>query len=268
MTGTVLNEKNPVLPIDRAKNNRPARALMNKRVFIYGSSLVTSVFLTFTIYFHKWNDTTIHLYPHGRFLYTDHMQCDVNEGAIYEKELTMKQTDLLFTGKDAPILLASTAAMEAKIAGSNAFQLRLVRANKGTISTFSTKVFGSTYASAGLTETQAKAEGFTYMVGEYDTMDRHPGSLPDAQKVHIKLLFSKCSGVILGAQIYGGDTVAEIVNILSLAITSGMTATELNTFQTATHPLVSASPIAYPINAAAMNALATNCNHLNQGLVI
>ncbi len=148
-----------------------------------------------------------------------------------------------FTGKDAPILLASTAAMEAKIAGSNAFQLRLVRANKGTISTFSTKVFGSTYASAGLTESQAKAEGFTYMVGEYD-------------------------GVILGAQIYGGDTVAEIVNILSLAITSGMTATELNTFQTATHPLVSASPIAYPINAAAMNALATNCNHLNQGLVI
>lgn len=173
-----------------------------------------------------------------------------------------------FTGKDAPILLASTAAMEAKIAGSNAFQLRLVRANKGTISTFSTKVFGTTYASAGLTENQAKAEGFTYMAGTFDTMDRHPGSLPDAQKVHIKLIFSKCSGVILGAQIYGGDTVSEIVNILSLAITSGMTATELNTFQTATHPLVSASPIAYPINAAAMNALSTNCNHLNEGLVI
>jgi NADH oxidase (H2O2-forming) len=35
------------------------------------------------------------------------------------------------------VLLASTAAMEAKIAGSNLFQLRLIRANKGTISTFS-----------------------------------------------------------------------------------------------------------------------------------
>ncbi|HPF18693.1 MAG: FAD-dependent oxidoreductase [Eubacteriales bacterium] len=173
-----------------------------------------------------------------------------------------------FTGRDVPVLLASTAAMEAKIAGSNAFQLRLVRANKGTISTFSTKVFGKTYAAAGLTETRARQEGFTLMVGEYKTMDRHPGSLPDAQVVNIKLIFSKCSGIILGAQISGGNTVAEIINILSLAIQKGITATELNTFQTATHPLVSSSPISYPINAAAMNAIATNCKQLNEDLVI
>ena len=75
------------------------------------------------------------------------------------------------------------------------------------------------------------------------------------------MIFSKCSGIILGAQISGGNTVAEMINILSLAITKAITATELNTFQTATHPLVSPSPIAYPINAAAMNAIATNCNH-------
>lgn len=173
-----------------------------------------------------------------------------------------------FTGRDVPVLLASTAAMEAKIAGSNAFQLRLVRANKGTISTFSTKVFGKTYAAAGLTETRARQEGFTLMVGEFKTMDRHPGSLPDAQAVNIKLIFSKCSGIILGAQISGGNTVAEIINILSLAILQGITATELNTFQTATHPLVSSSPISYPINSAAMNAIATNCKQLNEDLVI
>ncbi len=173
-----------------------------------------------------------------------------------------------FTGKDVPLLLASTAAMEAKIAGSNAFQLRLIRANKGTISTFSTKIFGKTFAAAGLTEARAKQEGYCLMVGEFKTMDRHPGSLPDAQEVKIKMIFSRCSGIILGAQISGGNTVAEIINILSLAILKDITATELNTFQTATHPLVSPSPIAYPINAAAMNAIATNCNHLNEGLVI
>ena len=173
-----------------------------------------------------------------------------------------------FTGKDVPLLLASTAAMEAKIAGSNAFQLRLIRANKGTISTFSTKMFGKTYAAAGLTVARARQEGFTIMIGEFKTMDRHPGSLPEAQEVNIKLLFSKCSGIILGAQISGGNTVAEIINILSLAIQKNITATELNTFQAATHPLVSPSPIAYPINAAAMNAIATNCSHLNEGLVI
>ncbi len=173
-----------------------------------------------------------------------------------------------FTGKDVPLLLASTAAMEAKIAGSNAFQLRLLRANKGTISTFSTKIFGKTFAAAGLTEARSKQEGFTTMIGEFETMDRHPGSLPDAQKVNMKLLFSKCSGIILGAQVSGGDTVAEMINILSLAIQKDITATELNTFQVATHPLVSSSPIAYPINAAAMNAIATNCSHLNKDLVI
>jgi NADPH-dependent 2,4-dienoyl-CoA reductase/sulfur reductase-like enzyme len=173
-----------------------------------------------------------------------------------------------FTGKDVPVLLASTAAMEAKIAGSNAFHLRLIRANKGTISSFATKIFGKTYGAAGLTEARAKQEGFSIMVGDFATMDHHPGSLPGAQQLNIKLIFSKCSGVILGAQISGGDTVAEMINTLSLAIQKGATATELNTFQVATHPLVSASPIAYPINAASMNAIASNCRHLNEDLEI
>lgn len=173
-----------------------------------------------------------------------------------------------FTNKDVPVLLASTAAMEAKIAGSNAFQLRLIRANKGTISAFSTKIFGRTFAAAGITEARAKAEGFSINIGEFTTMDRHPGSLPGTSTIKIKLIFSKCSGVILGAQVSGGDTVGEMINIASLAIQKGMTATELNTFQVATHPLLSASPIAYPINAASMNAIAQNCRHLNEGLVI
>lgn len=178
------------------------------------------------------------------------------------------EKNCFFTGKDVPVLLASTAAMEAKIAGSNAVQLRLVRANKGTISAFSTKVFGKTFAAAGLTEEKAKQEGFTVMIGEHKTMDRHPGCLPDAMEVSIKLMFSRCSGVLLGAQISGGTGVAEMINILSLAIQKDITATELNTFQTATHPLVTSSPIAYPINAAAMNAVAQNCSMLNEGLVL
>jgi len=173
-----------------------------------------------------------------------------------------------FTGKNVPLLLASTAATEAKIAGSNAFHLRLIRANKGTVSTFSAKIAGKTYAAAGLTETQARREGFCIMVGEFRTMDRHPATLPGAQEIYIKMIFSRCSGIILGAQISGGDSVGEMINILSLAIQKDTTATELNTFQAATHPLVSPSPIAYPINAAAMNAIAGNCDHLNKDLKI
>ncbi len=173
-----------------------------------------------------------------------------------------------FTGKDAPVLLASTAAMEAKVAGSNAFHLRLVRANKGTISAFSTKVFGKTFAAAGITEARTEEEGFVTMIGEFTAMDKHPAALPGSQKIAIKLIFSKCSGVLLGGQISGGDSVGEMINVVSLAIQKGMTAAELNTFQVATHPWVTASPISYPINSASMNAVATNCKHLNEGLEI
>ncbi len=173
-----------------------------------------------------------------------------------------------FTGKDVPVLLASTAAMEARIAGCNAFHLRLVRANKGTISAFATKIFGHTYAAAGITEARAKEEGFSIMTGNAVTSDHHPITLPGTRSLRVKLIFSKCSGIILGAQIAGGDSACEMINILSLAIQKGMTATELNTFQVATHPLLSASPVNYPINAAAMDALSKNCVHLNQDLVI
>ncbi|WP_049755900.1 hypothetical protein [Desulforamulus reducens] len=53
----------------------------------------------------------------------------------------------------------------------------------------------------------------------------------------LKLIFVKTSGVLIGAQISGGDTIGELINILSLAIQKGMTANELNTFQVAAHPL-------------------------------
>ncbi len=173
-----------------------------------------------------------------------------------------------FTGKDVPVLLASTAANEAKIGGTNSFQLRLLKANKGTISAFSTKIFQRAFAAAGLTEAQASKEGFNIITGEFTTMDRHPGSLPDAKETRIKLIFSRCSGVILGAQIAGGYGIGEMINILSLAIQKGLTATELNTFQVATHPLLTASPVSYPINSAAMNAVSKNCRHLNETLQI
>ncbi len=173
-----------------------------------------------------------------------------------------------FTRKNVPVLLASTAATEAKIAGCNAFQLRLIRENKGTISAFSTKIFDRSFAAAGISESRARDEKFSVMTGEFSTMDKHPGSLPDAKQIKIKLVFSKCSGVLMGAQLSGGDTVGEMINILSLAIQKGITASELNTFQVATHPLLSASPIAYPINAAAMEALSRNCGHLNEDLQV
>ena len=38
----------------------------------------------------------------------------------------------------------------------------------------------TTLASAGLTERRAREEGFDIVVGHAKTVNRHPGSLPDA----------------------------------------------------------------------------------------
>ncbi|MDD3168107.1 MAG: FAD-dependent oxidoreductase [Eubacteriales bacterium] len=160
-----------------------------------------------------------------------------------------------FTRENVPILLASTAALEAKVAGYNAFKNKLTRTNKGTINAFSTKIFGRAFGAAGLTEQQALQNNFDVVTGRFTVMDKHPGSLPNTSSVHIKLVFSNYSGVIMGGQISGGDSVGEMINVISIAVQQGMTAADLNTFQAATHPLLTASPIAYPINAAAMDAI-------------
>ncbi|KUK65570.1 MAG: NAD(FAD)-dependent dehydrogenase [Desulfotomaculum sp. 46_80] len=44
-----------------------------------------------------------------------------------------------FTNRNVPVLLASTAALEAKVAALNLFGLKYLRENKGVISAFSTK---------------------------------------------------------------------------------------------------------------------------------
>lgn len=163
-----------------------------------------------------------------------------------------------FTNKNVPILLASTAVMEAKVAGSNLYGVNYIRENKGVISAFSTKIFDKSFAAAGFTERRAREEGFEINIGRSVTMDKHPGSLPGTNKLDLSLIFAKNSGVLIGAQAYGGESVGEMINILSLAIQQGLTANELNTFQVATHPLLTASPIAYPINAASLDVLTKN----------
>ena len=159
-----------------------------------------------------------------------------------------------FTRKQSRLMLASTGASEARIAGMNIFDLKVVRQNKGSIAIFSTSLGQTSMGAAGLTESQAASEGFQFAVGQCRGLDHHPGKLPGA-KVHMKLLFSTGSGVLLGAQIIGGKTTGEMINILGLAIQKSMTAAELATMQYGTQPLLTAGPGLYPIVVSATDAL-------------
>ncbi|MCD6134939.1 MAG: FAD-dependent oxidoreductase [Candidatus Omnitrophica bacterium] len=159
-----------------------------------------------------------------------------------------------FTRRDCRVMLASTATAEARVAGANLYQLKIVRENKGTIAIFSTYVNGLVLGSAGLTEKTAKQEGFDVVVGQAEGVDRHPASLPGASKIKVKLIFSRHSGIILGGQVSGGASCGELINIIGLAIQKRVSFSELETFQMATHPYLTSAPTMYSLVLAAQNA--------------
>jgi len=156
-----------------------------------------------------------------------------------------------FTRKYAPIMLASTATAEARVAGANLYELKVIKENKGTIAVYSTYIDGLVLGSAGLTEAHAKKEGFDVIIGEAQGVDKHPGSLPGASNIKVKLIFSRRSGIILGGQIAGGVTNSELINMIGVAIQERMSAIELETLQVATHPYLTSAPTMYPVIVAA-----------------
>ncbi len=160
-----------------------------------------------------------------------------------------------YTRRSTPVMLASTATAEARIAGANLYQLKVVRENKGTIAIYSTYIDGVVLGSAGLTENSAKKEGFDIVIGRSMGMDKHPASLPGASSIMIKLIFSTQSGIILGGQISGGMSCGEMINLIGLAIQKRMSATELETLQMATHPYLTSTPTMYPVVLAAQDAI-------------
>jgi len=159
------------------------------------------------------------------------------------------------TRRISNIMLASTATSEARIAGANLFKLQVLKTFTGTIGIFSTKIGSTSYASAGISERTAKEMGFEIEIGKAESIDKHPGTLPNAHKQRIKLITAKKSDVIIGAQVCGGDSIGEVINLLGYAIQQKATAGNLLITQIGTHPLLTSAPTTYPIIKAAENLI-------------
>lgn len=157
-------------------------------------------------------------------------------------------------GKAAAIRLASVAATEGMIAGSNLYDLK--RKAPGTVGAFATKVGDIGIGSAGFTEEMCKKEGLQYYKGEMTAPDRHPGSLPGCTpQSKVKLLFDRTTDKIIGGHVISGVQAADMVNIFAVSIQQGLTADNIATSQYATHPLLTGSPLVYQVMWAAENAL-------------
>ena len=161
-----------------------------------------------------------------------------------------------FTRKAAPIWLASTATAEARNAGTNIYGIRVLHQIQGTISAFSTKIGDISFASAGMTCRACQKEGFRYVTATAVAPDRHPGMLPGARELKVKLVFADRSGIILGGQVSGGPSAGELINMIALAIQKKVTVRELDMLQIATHPLLTSAPTVHPLINAAHQALA------------
>ena len=161
-----------------------------------------------------------------------------------------------FTRQEVPVWLASTATAEARIAGTNVYGIRVLRQIQGTVSAFSTQLGNLSLASAGMITNACIQEEFSIVSGQAMAPDRHPGFLPGAKTLKVKLIFAKRSGVLLGGQVSGGPSVGELINAIAIGIQMGLNVRELDMMQIATHPLLTPAPTVHPLINAAHQALA------------
>jgi pyruvate/2-oxoglutarate dehydrogenase complex dihydrolipoamide dehydrogenase (E3) component len=159
-----------------------------------------------------------------------------------------------FGGRPSPLKLASIATLEARIAGANLFGIR--RENVGTVGVWSTAVGDVALATAGLTERMATERGYDVVAVTIAGGNRHPGKMPGAANVKVKLVFERHSGVVMGGQVKGDAVAGEIINAISACVQNRMTAEQIAIFQIGTHPALTPSPIAYHLVNAAEMAIA------------
>ncbi len=163
-----------------------------------------------------------------------------------------------FCRKHIDTMLASTATAEARSAGANLYHIKIIEMNKGTIGIYSTKVGDLALGTAGHTEATAIREGYDVVTGFSKTLDRHPGTIPDKSEMLVKMIFSKYSGILMGAQVCGAESAGELINTMGLAIQTKLTMTDMATLQYGTHPLLTPAPTTYPLISCAMDAMQKN----------
>lgn len=136
-------------------------------------------------------------------------------------------------GNPALIPLAGPANKQGRMAADNI--CGMTRTYAGTQGTAILKVFDLTAAMTGANEKVLEKSDIEYEK-LYLHQANHAGYYPGAKPMHIKLLFGKPEGRILGAQIVGGEGVDKRIDIFAVAIRAGMTVFDLQELELAYAP--------------------------------
>jgi len=98
----------------------------------------------------------------------------------------------------------------------------------GILQTSAFKIFELTVATTGMFESQIIENGLKYEKSIVTSSTR--GAYPGGGKMTVCLYFEKDSGKLLGAQIVGEDVVAKRIDILSAALYSNLSVSEIAEF--------------------------------------
>lgn len=136
-------------------------------------------------------------------------------------------------GNSTLIPLAGPANKQGRMAADNICGKN--RTYNSTLSTSILKLFDYTVAMTGVSEKALKKTNIDYEK-LYIHPTNHVGYYPGAKLMHIKMLFSKPEGKMLGAQIVGSDGVDRRIDIFAVAIRAGMTVFDLQELDLAYAP--------------------------------
>ncbi|MEJ5363301.1 MAG: FAD-dependent oxidoreductase [Spirochaetota bacterium] len=139
----------------------------------------------------------------------------------------------LINGKPIFAPMGSTANKHGRVIADNICGRK--SSFKGVLGTAICKVFNMNIARTGLTEKQAKEEGYDYITVFNAAPDRAHYH-PEAKLIIIKLIVDKKTRKILGAQIIGPGDVAKRIEVVITTITNNATIDDLAYYDLAYAP--------------------------------
>jgi NADPH-dependent 2,4-dienoyl-CoA reductase/sulfur reductase-like enzyme/rhodanese-related sulfurtransferase len=142
------------------------------------------------------------------------------------------------TGQKVRMPLAGPASKQGRVAGANAAGGDLQF--PGALGTAILGTMGISAGRTGLTEREARAQGFDVLVTHTHNLD-HAGYYPGALMLHIKLVTDAKTGRLLGGQVVGENGVDKRLDVLATALQARMHVDELEELDLAYAPQFSSA---------------------------
>lgn len=161
------------------------------------------------------------IYPRGGIEVDEHMR--TNDEDIYALGDVVKIKNCV-TEEFAHIPLAGPANKQARVVANNICGIET--SYDGSIGSSILKIFDYNLGMTGINETTCKKNNIQYktiILSPYSHATYYPG----ANMLNIKAIYENKTGKILGAQVFGKESVDKITDILATAIKMKMTAYDL-----------------------------------------